>query len=297
MQLIRYRSSTGASALGIVEGERLLGTFATIKSVDELLGLSLAELRAQIEEVIASETQDQQPGELLAPLEGETEVWAAGVTYKRSEEARMEESETPDIYTKVYRASRPELFFKATARRVAGPNMPIAIRADSDWNVPEPELVLVVNAHAEIIGYTIGNDVSSRSIEGENPLYLPQAKVYMGSCALGPAIIPVWEIDDPYTLGMRMWIERAGSVLWEGETNTRELNRKLDDLVSYLFREDAFPAGVLLCTGTALVPDSPFSLEAGDTVHIVINKLGELYNSVVRGKSEFLKSKRLETNS
>jgi 2-dehydro-3-deoxy-D-arabinonate dehydratase len=207
------------------------------------------------------------------------------VTYKRSEEARVEESATPDIYSRVYRAERPELFFKATARRVAGPGEPIVVRADSSWDVPEPEVAIVVNAHAEIIGYTIGNDVSSRSIEGENPLYLPQAKVYAGSCALGPGIVPAWEVADPYALGIRMRIERGGAPHWQGETSMREFARRLDDLVLYLFREDDFPDGVILVTGTALVPESPFTLEPGDTVEIEIDGLGTLRNPVVRGKA------------
>jgi 2-dehydro-3-deoxy-D-arabinonate dehydratase len=221
--------------------------------------------------------------QILAPIDGETEVWAAGVTYKRSEEARVEESATPDIYSRVYRAERPELFFKSTARRVAGPDASIVVRADSTWDVPEPEVAIVINAHAEIVGYTIANDVSSRSIEGDNPLYLPQAKVYGGSCALGPGIVPAWDVDDPYGLAIRMRIERHGARHWEGATSMREFARRLDDLVAYLFREDTFPDGVILCTGTALVPESPYTLEAGDTVEIDIDSLGMLRNVAVRG--------------
>ena len=213
------------------------------------------------------------------------EVWAAGVTYKRSEEARIEESATPDIYARVYRAERPELFFKATPRRVAGPFEAVVVRADSTWDVPEPELALVINAQAEIVGYTIGNDVSSRSIEGENPLYLPQAKVYAASCALGPGIVPAWEVADPYALGIRMRIFRGSAIHWEGETSMREFARRLEDLVRYLFLEDDFPDGVILSTGTALVPESPFTLEAGDEVEISIDGLGTLRNPVVRGKA------------
>jgi 2-dehydro-3-deoxy-D-arabinonate dehydratase len=221
----------------------------------------------------------------LAPIDGETEVWAAGVTYRRSEEARVEESGTPDIYTKVYSAERPELFFKATPRRVAGPEEPVVVRADSTWDVPEPELALVINSGAEIVGYTIGNDVSSRSIEGDNPLYLPQAKVYARSCALGPGITPAWQIDDPYALRMRMRILRGGQIHWSGEASTADLKRRLEDLVEHLFREDDFPDGVILSTGTALVPDSPFTLQQGDVVEIEIDQLGLLRNPVVRGKA------------
>jgi 2-dehydro-3-deoxy-D-arabinonate dehydratase len=222
---------------------------------------------------------------MFAPIDGNTEVWAAGVTYRRSEEARIEESATPDIYSRVYRAERPELFFKATARRVAGPDAPIVVRSDSTWDVPEPELAIVVNAYAEIVGYTVGNDVSSRSIEGENPLYLPQAKVFSGCCALGPGIVPAWQVVDPYTLGIRMRILRQGGVHWQGETSMREFARRLDDLVAYMFREDDFPDGLIVCTGTALVPESPFTLDSGDTVEIEIDEIGTLRNPVARGKA------------
>ena len=207
------------------------------------------------------------------------------MTYHRSRDARMAESEqSADIYDRVYDAERPELFFKAAAWRVVGTGRPIAVRADSAVNVPEPELAVVVNQHAEIVGYTICNDVSSRSIEGENPLYLPQAKAYLGSCALGPWITPAWEIDDPYGLAIRMRIERAGAEVWTGEAGTGELHRRLDELVGYLFRADEFPDGVVLSTGTSLVPDLPFTLEAGDVVRIALDGLGELSNPVVVGK-------------
>ena len=239
-------------------------------------------------------TSRQAAGSLLAPIDGETEVWAAGVTYKQSEEARMEESGTPDIYAKVYTAKRPELFFKASPRRVAGPGAPIAVRTDSTWDVPEPELALVVNAHAEIIGYTIGNDVSSRSIEGENPLYLPQAKVYSGCCALGPGITPAWEVSDPYNLTLHLSIERSGRIYWQGTTSTKELKRRFDELVTYLFLEDDFPDGVILCTVTALVPGREFTLKPGDAVLISINQLATLSNPVVRGKSEVPGTNRVQ---
>src|SRR6266446_7198684 len=291
MQIIRYKSSSGIT-LGMSHNGQLIGYFQQNPELHDLLRLRADELRVQIENSTPPVYRGVQPGTahnlptlILAPIDGETEVWAAGVTYKQSEQARMEESGTPDIYAKLYAAKRPELFFNATPRRVAGPDAPIVVRADSIWDVPEPELVLVVNAHAEIIGYTIGNDVSSRSIEGENPLYLPQAKVYTGCCALGPGITPTWEVPDPYKLTMRMTIERDRQICWQAETNTGELKRRLEELVMYLFREDDFPDGVFLCTGTALVPDSPFTLEPGDVVHITIDGLGTLRNPVVRGKA------------
>lgn len=286
MQIVRYRSSGDKMVLGVLSNAQLIHNFPDSGiALYDVLHLRLHELRALCDAAVQSEPVLQQPARLLPPIDGNIEVWAAGVTYKRSKEARVEESETPDIYSKVYVAERPELFFKATPRRVAGPDMPVVVRSDSTWDVPEPECVLVVNAYAEIVGYTIGNDVSSRSIEGENPLYLPQAKVYTGCCALGPGITPVWEVPDPYKLAMRMTIERDGQICWQGETNTGELKRRLEELVMYLFREDDFPDGVFLCTGTALVPESPFTLEPGDVVHITIDRLGTLRNPVVRGKA------------
>ena len=285
MQIIRYTLSATQPVLALVQDGRLIGHFEPHVALSHLLALPLAEFRQQIEQARQAQPLADTPGRLLAPIHGATEVWAAGVTYQRSVDARVEESETPDVYTRVYHAARPELFFKANPRRVAGPDEPVMVRMDSDWDVPEPELALVINAHAEIVGYTIANDVSSRSIEGENPLYLPQAKVYAGACGLGPGIVPVWEVSDPTQLGIRMRIERAGQVYWSGETSTARLHRRLEDLVEYLFREDTFPAGVILCTGTGLVPDRPFTLTAGDCVHIEIEGIGELSNPVVRGKA------------
>jgi 2-dehydro-3-deoxy-D-arabinonate dehydratase len=287
VQLIRYRAADGRARPALVDAAGALHALPDEQGqICDLWRLPLSELRALLSEIAGQgKPVSEAAPPWLAPIDGESEVWAAGVTYKRSEEARREESNTPDIYARVYSAARPELFFKASARRVVGPEEAIAVRADSSWDVPEPELTLVINAHAEIVGYTVGNDVSSRSIEGENPLYLPQAKVYAGSCALGPAIVPAWEIADPYALEIRLTIERDGRRRWEGRTSTAELKRRLEELVAYLFREDDFPAGVFLCTGTALVPERPFTLEAGDTVSIAIEGIGTLRNPVVRGKA------------
>jgi 2-dehydro-3-deoxy-D-arabinonate dehydratase len=286
--IVRFRTGSGEAQLGLVGADQsaraIPGTLA------ELLGLSATELRGVLD-AAASGLVVSGDMTILAPIDGETEVWAAGVTYKRSAEARVEESSTPDIYTRVYEAERPEIFFKATPRRVAGPGEQIVVRTDSTWDVPEPELAIAVNAHAEIVGYTISNDVSSRSIEGDNPLYLPQAKVYDGNCALGPGIVPAWEVPDPYGLGIRMRIHRGGGVHWFGETSMREFARRLDDLVTALFLEDTFPHGVILSTGTALVPDTPFTLEPGDEVEIAIDALGTLSNPVVRGKSNRIGSR------
>jgi 2-dehydro-3-deoxy-D-arabinonate dehydratase len=286
MQIVRFRAADGAVALGALRNERVVGRFKPpTATLPELLRLPLDQFREVVQRTIAIGTPPERDTVLLAPVDGLIEVWAAGVTYQRSEEARMEESGTPDLYSMVYRAERPEIFLKATPRRVVGPEGTVVVRSDSTWDVPEPELAVVVNAHAEIVGYTIGDDVSSRSIEGENALYLPQAKLYHGACAIGPGITPAWEVPDPYDLAIWMAIERDGEVIWDGETRTSGLKRRLDELVSYLFREDEFPDGAIISTGTALVPDPPFTLEGGDVVEIAIDRLGSLRTAVARGKA------------
>jgi 2-dehydro-3-deoxy-D-arabinonate dehydratase len=219
---------------------------------------------------------------LLAPLTDQ-EVWAAGVTYLRSREARMEESAGGgSFYDRVYHAPRPELFFKGNARRVAAPHAPVRIRCDSRWNVPEPELALWVNSRGTLAGFTIGNDMSSRDIEGENPLYLPQAKVYQGSCALGPVVVPCAAIADPLWLSLSiiLRITRGDSVCFEGSTSTAKMKRSFEDLITYLFREQEFPDGVILLTGTGLVPPDSFTLRSGDVVEITIPEIGTLRNPV-----------------
>jgi 2-dehydro-3-deoxy-D-arabinonate dehydratase len=286
MQIVRFRAADGAVALGALRNERVVARFKPpVATLPELLRLPLSEFRDTVQRTIAVSSPPESDTTLLAPVDGLMEVWAAGVTYQRSEEARMEESGTPDVYSMVYRAERPEIFMKATPRRVVGPDGTVVVRADSTWDVPEPELAVVVNAHAEIVGYTIGDDVSSRSIEGENPLYLPQAKLYHGACAIGPGITPAWEVPDPYDLAIWMAIERQGEVIWDGETRTSGLKRRLEELVSYLFREDEFPDGAIISTGTALVPDAPFTLEHGDTVEVAIDRLGSFRTTVARGKA------------
>jgi 2-dehydro-3-deoxy-D-arabinonate dehydratase len=217
---------------------------------------------------------------ILAPVAGQ-EVWAAGVTYAASRSARNDESKgAHDFYDKVYDAERPELFFKAAPGRVRGPGQPIGVRADSGWDVPEPELALVVSAGGEILGYTIGNDVSSRSIEGENPLYLPQAKVYRGSCALGPCIVPVGEAPSADALEITLTIARGGEDVFTGSTTTGSLKRGFEELVSWLYRAQDFPVGAVLLTGTSVIPAIEFTLKAGDEVRIAITGLGELVNTV-----------------
>jgi len=218
---------------------------------------------------------------LLAPVD-EQEVWAAGVTYERSRDARMEESTEIDVYARIYDAERPEVFFKAPGWRCVGDFQPIAIRHDSAWDVPEPELALIIDTRGEIAGYTIGNDVSSRSIEGENPLYLPQAKMFSGSCALGPWIILPGELPTPLDLDIHLRIERDGTEHWSGQTSTRQFHRSLDELVACLYSALDFPAGAVLLTGTGIVPPSEFTLESGDTVTIEIDGIGSLTNHVYR---------------
>src|SRR3954467_9951559 len=217
---------------------------------------------------------------ILAPVDGQ-EVWAAGVTYAASRTARNDESKgTHDFYDKVYDAERPELFFKAAPGRVRGPGGLIGVRADSGWDVPEPELALVISAAGEILGYTIGNDVSSRSIEGENPLYLPQAKVYRGSCALGPAIVPVAEAPTEFEITLTLTISRDGEAVFTGDTQLTLLRRRPQELVDWLFRAQDFPVGAVLLTGTSIIPAPEFTLQAGDEVRIAITGLGELVNAV-----------------
>jgi len=284
MGLVRFQVGDGAARLGILGGD-VVTELARPGSLSDLLSLSLGEIR----EICASPggvTVPAASARLLAPVDGRMEVWAAGVTYERSRTARMAESEqSADIYDRVYAAERPELFFKSAAWRVSGPGVPVSVRSDSTIDVPEPELAVVLNAAGEVAGYTICNDMSSRSIEGENPLYLPQAKIYLGGCAVGPWIVPAWEIRDPYALTIELTIARGGSTAWAGSASTSALYRKIDELAGYLFREDEFPAGVILSTGTSLVPDLPFTLEAGDEIRIRISGIGELANPVVRGKA------------
>lgn len=220
--------------------------------------------------------------ELLAPI-CQQEVWAAGVTYKRSQVARMEESESgASHYDKVYTADRPELFLKATPNRVSGPHQPLRVRADSQWSVPEPELALVVNPAGQIVGYTVGNDMSARDIEGENPLYLPQAKVYNQCCGLGPCIFLPDADFDPRQMTIELTIERQGAEVFRGSTAITEMARELPELVGWMTRENDIPNGAFLLTGTGVVPDDSFTLVDGDLVTIEISSIGALTNPIVQ---------------
>jgi 2-dehydro-3-deoxy-D-arabinonate dehydratase len=228
--------------------------------------------------------KDFLPAKIEAPI-GNQEVWAAGVTYYRSRSARMDESKTAgggDFYDRVYSAERPELFFKSTPHRVAGPGGCVRIRKDATWSVPEPELTLLINHRGQIIGYTAGNDMSSRDIEGENPLYLPQAKVYDGSCALGPCVL-IGSEPLPASTPISVEIVRDGRIEFSGATTLAELKRAPATLVEYLYRDNSFPFGAFLMTGTGIVPPNSFSLASGDRIRITIDPIGTLENEVVQG--------------
>jgi 2-dehydro-3-deoxy-D-arabinonate dehydratase len=254
--------------------------------LDDLLRMPLAEARSAIE---AADAAREVAGELLAPI-GSQEVWAAGVTYERSRDGRMEESTEASIYDRVYTANRPEVFFKATGPRVVGDGDAIGVRADSPWNAPEPELALVVNADGELFGYTIGNDASSRTIEGENPLYLPQAKVYERACSLGPGIVPAWAVEPPF--GIRLEVLRGGDLAFEGTTSTDRITRTFEDLIVWLTAALDFPDGAVLLTGTGIVPDESFTLTAGDVVRIEVAGLGVLTNPVIAVGRDLSKEER-----
>ena len=246
---------------------------------DELVGA--ADLSTAIRTASAQPVTDFNPRAALAPI-GSQEVWAAGVTYMRSREARMEEAKSAgggDFYDRVYSATRPELFFKSPAYRVVGPGAKVRIRRDSKWNVPEPELTLVINPAGNIVGYTIGNDMSSRDIEGENPLYLPQAKCYDGACAIGPAVL-VAEQPLPRSTEIRIEIFRSGNQAFAGVTSLDRMKRHFEELAEFLYRETSFPHGCYLMTGTGVVPPDDFTLASGDEIRITIEPIGTLSNTV-----------------
>jgi 2-dehydro-3-deoxy-D-arabinonate dehydratase len=288
MKLVKYRlPDSSDAAVGRLKGDRVVpldlarGPFHTLSDI-------LEEKEPQkIVESLADEAAEAIPLAdvvLLAPID-EQEVWAAGVTYIRSKTARMEESEAAaSCYDRVYGSPRPELFFKATPYRVAGPGAPLRIRRDSEWNVPEPEVTLVINSHMELVGFTVGNDMSSRDIEGDNPLYLPQAKVYDACCGLGPCVTLAAAMPDREETGIELVVRRGGGVVFEAKTSAGQMARTYEELISWLGRETSFPNGVLLLTGTGIVPDSDFTLEPGDLIDITIDGIGTLSNPVVRGE-------------
>lgn len=284
MQLCKARRATGETEVGVVHQGRV--HFLKRRGADSPKTLSDFLHADDPASLIAAHLDPSDSGvpldnvQLLPPLD-EQEVWAAGVTYKRSREARERESAgAARFYDLVYNAERPELFLKATPRRVVGPDAAVRIRRDSSWNVPEPELALVVSPQMKIVGYTIGNDMSSRDIEGENPLYLPQAKVYDGSCSLGPLITLAAAMPPPERVTIRLTIARSGAMVFDGSTNLSAMKRSFEDLVSWLGRENHFPDGVILLTGTGIVPPDHFTLECGDDISIEITDIGCLKNRV-----------------
>lgn len=284
MHLVRYLPAGANTPIVGVRTDDHVAPVHGAETVAQLLRLPPDEFRERLQAPPASPPVPVGDVLLLPPVDGHTEIWAGGVTYERSRGARMEESSDGSIYEQVYDATRPELFFKAPPWRTVTDGEPVAVRADSPLNVPEPELALVLNRDGEIVGLTACNDMSSRSIEGENPLYLPQAKVYNGSCALAAGIRPAWMVDDPADLTIRMTVHRDGRPVWRGETSTNRLHRELRDLVTALFDGCDFPDGAVLATGTGIVPELDFTLLAGDRVDIDIAGVAALSNPVVQGR-------------
>jgi 2-dehydro-3-deoxy-D-arabinonate dehydratase len=246
-----------------------------IPTLTEAMHLTLDELKSAV-----SNTSGAITGKLVAPISLEIELWGAGVTYLRSRDARKEESGVPDVYQRVYEADRPELFFKSNAVRARGTNSPVGIRYDSAASVPEPEVAIYINRYREIIGYAICNDMTARTIEGENPLYLSQAKIYIGSTAIGPDITPAWLAPTAAEMKIKARILRGTKITWEAETSLAALNRTLEDLITYLFKCQDFPHGVILSTGTGIVPPLDISLAAADVVEIDVAGIGKLTNTV-----------------
>lgn len=295
MRICRFATEDGAVHLGVIDGRHVhdltASGLAHFASWTDLLRASattpLAALLTEVAlgnlPIYAYSELDRTPSpgtaHLLAPVDRQ-EVWAAGVTYAWSREARMRETRTKDVYVRVYDAQRPELFFKALGEKVVGPNDWIGLRHDSRWNVPEPELALIINPSLEIVGYAAGNDVSSRDIEGENPLYLPQAKIYRHSCAIGPAVTVAETALDARSLTINLTVRRAAKTVFQGETSTSKIHRSLEELVTYLGYNNDFPYGAVLLTGTGIVPGDDFTLQNGDVVEIDIAGIGLLRNSV-----------------
>ncbi len=259
------RRATDAGPRWLLDGQRLPASF----TLSDLLQRRAEEIPAWLAGYAREPATTDAERPALPPIEPMHEVWACGVTYLRSRDARKAESSVADVYERVYQAERPELFLKAIGWRVVTAGQAVRIRADSTWNVPEPELTLVINAYGEIVGYTAGNDLSSRDIEGENPLYLPQAKIYNGACALGPQIV-LTSADAMRTLPIGLTITREGALAFSGATGVDRMKRRLEELVDYLFRELDFPYGVFLMTGTGIVPPEDFSLRGGDQITITV---------------------------
>ncbi|MDA1053340.1 MAG: fumarylacetoacetate hydrolase family protein [Planctomycetota bacterium] len=284
MKLAKYRTAAGGIGVGSVTGDQLT-PLALNDEYASLTDILEAEAPGQLAAALLDPTAQAALADvtLLPPIDAQ-EVWAAGVTYTRSKTARMEESEAAaSCYDRVYVAPRPELFMKATPHRVSGHGQPLRIREDSEWNVPEPELTLVMNKRVQLVGFTIGNDMSSRDIEGDNPLYLPQAKVYNQSAGIGPWITLATAMPPRAEIGIALSIRRGGQVVFAGTTGIHQMARTFEELIGWLGRDNSFPTGVMLMTGTGIVPDSDFTLQAGDVVDITIDGIGTLSNPIVQG--------------
>jgi 2-dehydro-3-deoxy-D-arabinonate dehydratase len=284
MQLCKLQTQTGETRVGaVVDGHVRLLDLEQSAGMRSLTDVLHADNPVKVARDLIEDGARRIPvreAMLLPPLDRQ-EVWAAGVTYKRSQEARERESVgAARFYDLVYTASRPELFFKANPERVSGPGERVHIRKDSRWSVPEPELALVISPHLKVVGYTIGNDMSARDIEGENPLYLPQAKIYDRSCALGPVITLKESMPPLADVGIRLLIERGAHKAFEGSTSLSRMARPLEELVQWLGKEASFPNGAILLTGTGIVPPDDFSLAPGDRIHIDIDGIGRLTNVV-----------------
>jgi 2-dehydro-3-deoxy-D-arabinonate dehydratase len=285
MKLAKYRLPSGQTGVGRVEGDQLLPFDLSSGQYRSLFEILEADNPNETAEFLTS-GDERIPLEqltLLPPID-QQEVWAAGVTYKRSKTARMEESTAAaSCYDRVYASPRPELFFKASPHRVAGHGQPLRIRSDSNWNVPEPELTLVLSSKLQLVGFTVGNDMSSRDIEGDNPLYLPQAKCYNQSCGLGPWITLPVGMPPRSEIGIRLVIHRAGKIVYDGRTTVEQMARTFENLIGWLGRDNSFPTGAFLLTGTGIVPESSFTLEHGDIVEIKIDGIGTLLNPIIQG--------------
>jgi 2-dehydro-3-deoxy-D-arabinonate dehydratase len=275
MKFSVLKTATNPYQFAITNGDK----HSTIKELPTLTQV-LELRREELIDLIGSAPRTPISGSFAAPISHEVELWGAGVTYLRSRDARKEESGVPDVYQRVYEADRPELFFKSNAVRARGTGAPIGIRFDSAASVPEPEVAVYINKYQEIIGFAICNDMTARTIEGENPLYLSQAKIYSGSTSLGPNITPSWLAPAPSEMTISAKIERGSSIAWSAQTSLGSLNRTLEDLVTYLFRCQHFPHGAILSTGTGIVPPLDISLAAGDIVDIEVAGIGTLRNPV-----------------
>jgi 2-dehydro-3-deoxy-D-arabinonate dehydratase len=283
MKLCRFLTSQRETRIGLLTGENQILDLsdAEVNNLTFLLESkdALEQLENLSQQRLARFSINQI--QLLSPVERQ-EVWAAGVTYLRSKKARMEESNfSANAYDRVYSAPRPEIFFKSLPEKVVGPGEPVGIRTDAQWNVPEPELVLVINSQGTIVGYTIGNDMSSRDIEGENLLYLPQAKIYHRSCAIGPCIVVGSTEEVARTWTITLQIYRGGGIIFEGQTAVNQIKRRFEELVSYLYHSQTFPHGAVLLTGTGIVPGDGFTLKLDDRVRIEVNGIGVLENTVI----------------